>query len=119
MALQNIGLGMVTAALVAYASVPKYIGWGTGTGVGVAGTALNAAAPEARVTGTPSQVTTTVANDTYQVTGTITASAARAITEAGLFDAATAGNMFQYGSFAAVNLLTGDSIAFTAKTSFA
>jgi hypothetical protein len=41
---------------------------------------------EARVTGTSSQVTTTTTNDTYQVTGTISASAPRAITEAALCD---------------------------------
>lgn len=119
MALQNLGLAAVTAALVAATAVPKYIGWGTGSGITTAGTALGTAAPEARTTGTPAQVTTTVSNDTFQVTGTITASAGRAITEAGLFDAASVGNMFQYASFAVVNLLTGDSIAFTAKTSFA
>lgn len=57
---------------------PKIIGWGTG---GIAGGPFTAAvtdvgmfqeAPEARVTGTSSVVTTTTANDTYQVTGTIT-----------------------------------------------
>lgn len=57
---------------------PKCIGWGTG---GVAGGPFTAAttdvnmfqeAPESRVTGTSSVVTTTTANDTYQVTGTIT-----------------------------------------------
>lgn len=44
---------------------------------------------EARVTGTSSQVTTTNANDTYQVVGTITASASRAIKEFGAFDSTT------------------------------
>jgi hypothetical protein len=44
---------------------------------------------EARVSGTSSQQQTTNANDTYQVVGTITASAARAIQEMGLFDSTT------------------------------
>ena len=61
-----------------YANEPKVIGWGLG---GVAGGPFTAAtsdvgmfqeAPEARVTGTSSIVTTTTTNDTYQVTGTIT-----------------------------------------------
>lgn len=51
--------------------------------------ALFTEAPEARVTGTSSQVTTTTTNDTYQVTGTMTASATRAITEASLADSTT------------------------------
>lgn len=44
---------------------------------------------ESRVAGTSSQVTTTTTNDTYQVVGTITASAAETISEVGLFDATT------------------------------
>jgi hypothetical protein len=61
-----------------YANEPKIIGWGTG---GIAGGPFTAAttdvamfqeAPEARVTGTSSIVTTTTTNDTYQVTGTVT-----------------------------------------------
>jgi hypothetical protein len=54
--------------------------------------------------------TTTVTNDAYQVTGTITAAGARAITEVGVFDAAgtgsppTGGNMDIYGDFSVVNL---------------
>lgn len=44
---------------------------------------------QGRVAGTATQQTTTTPNDTYQVVGTYTASAARAITEAGLLDAVT------------------------------
>jgi hypothetical protein len=79
---------------------------------------------EARTTGTASQVTTTVTNDTYQVVGTITAAGTRAITEVGVFDAAgsgsppTGGNMCIYGDFSVVNLSSGDSIAFTVKVAF-
>jgi hypothetical protein len=61
-----------------YPNEPKIIGWGLG---GAAGGPFTAAtpdvamfqeAPEARVTGTSSIVTTTTTNDTYQVAGTIT-----------------------------------------------
>lgn len=71
---------------------PKVVTWGLNP------SALTAAATdvamfdesaEARVTGTSSQVTTTTTNDTYQVVGTITASAGRAITEFGAFDSTT------------------------------
>lgn len=93
---------------------PVHVGWGTGTVAPVDGdTALGTAAPEARVTGTPSIVTTTTTNDTHRVVGTIAATAARAITEVGVFDAATAGNMFIRATFPAINVVSGDSIQFT------
>jgi hypothetical protein len=74
---------------------PLNIGWGTG---GVAGGPFTAAntdialfseAAEARTAGTSSAVTTTTTNDTYQVTGTITATGARTITEVALSDSTT------------------------------
>lgn len=118
---QNLGLGMFTAALHAYASRPKYLQWGEGSGQGVTDTAVDAVGTttEARTDGTSSQQTTTTTNDTYRVTGTITAAGSRAITEVGVFDAAgsgsppTGGNMGIYGDFSVINLASGDSIAFT------
>lgn len=119
----NLGKGMFTAALHAYASRPLYLQWGVGSGQTAASTALNSTTgtTEARVTGTSSQQTTSTTNDTYQVTGTITAAGSRSITEVGVFDAAgsgsppTGGNMGIYGDFAVINLSSGDSIAFTIK----
>lgn len=101
------------------ATAPKYDAWGTGSGQTAASTNLaTAAAPTTTTaqTGTISQVTTTNTNDTVQVTNTITAGGALAITEAGTFDSATmAGNLCQYGDFSVMNLANGDSIAFTFK----
>ena len=123
--IQNKGLDNLTAAWVAYASLPKYIQWGTGTGAAAsANVVTTTSTTEARTTGTASQQTTTATNDTYQVTGTITAAGSRAITEVGLFDAAgsgsppTGGNMNVYADFSAINLSSGDSIAFTIKVVF-
>lgn len=123
--LQNTGRANVTAALVAYASVPKYIQWGTGSAAATSATEVTAGTTtEARTNGTPSQQTTTTANDTYRVTGTVTAAGTRAITEVGVFDAAgsgsppTGGNMCIYADFSVVNLATGESIAFTIDTKF-
>ena len=116
---QNTGLANISAALVAYGSVPKYGGWGTGSAAAVTATALAVEVSDtARFTGTPTDETTTTTNDTFQVVGTLTATTARAITEAGLFDAATVGNLCVYGDFAVINLATGDSIAFTVKVVF-
>lgn len=123
--IQNNGLANLTAAWVAYASVPKYIQWGEGTGAAASANAVTAGnTTEARTSGTASQVTTSVTNDTFQVTGTITAAGTRAITEVGVFDAAgsgsppTGGNMCIYGDFSAINLAASDSIAFTIKVQF-
>lgn len=112
--LTNLGKALLVSRIMGTGSEPKYIGWGTGTTDAAAGdTALEAEAAEARVNGTSSQVTTTTTNDTYRVTGTMTAIAARAITEAGLFTAATAGTLFIRGTFPVINLEAGDSIQLT------
>lgn len=114
----NKGFDNNTAAWHAYSTRPLYIQFGTGSGQTAASNAL-ATAVQTRVTGTSSQQTTTVTNDTYRVTGTVTANATRAITEVGVFDAAgagdpaTGGNMDIYGDFSVINLANGDSIAFT------
>lgn len=95
-------------------SVANFIGWGTGAGTAaVADTALFTEAAEARVAGTQSRVTTTVTNDTAQVVGTLTSASGQTITNVGLFDASTAGNMVEHSDFTGVPLLAGDSIQFT------
>lgn len=91
----------------------KYIDWGTGSGQGAGDNALAAAAGESRTSGTASAQTTNTTGDTYQVAGSITATATRAITEVGVFDASTSGNMGIYGDFSVINLNTDDSITFT------
>lgn len=122
---QNNGLANITAAWVAYTSLAKYLQWGTGSAAAAsANVVTTTTTTEARTTGTATQVTTTQTNDTYQVTGTIVAAGARAITEVGVFDAAgsssppTGGNMDIYGDFSVINLANGDSIAFTVKVAF-
>jgi uncharacterized caspase-like protein len=114
----NVGLGVTTAALLTGAM--KYIGWGTGSGQTKASTALAAAASEARTSGAQTQQTTNVNNDTYQVAGTVTcAGAGKTISEVGLFDASTSGNMYFYSdAVGGVVLNIGDSIAFTLKVAY-
>lgn len=74
---------------------PKVVGWGQAPPNSFVGTAaVTDVAPfdeasEARVTGTSSTVTTTTTNDTYQVTGTITAGGAKTIDEVFLSDSST------------------------------
>ena len=101
---------------------PLYIGIGTGaTGAGRTANATDTALTTpvgTRAAGTSSTVTTSVTNDTYQTVGTITASAAWAVDEAGTFDASTAGDMDISATFAVVNLAIGDSLQLTCKKQF-
>jgi glycine betaine/choline ABC-type transport system substrate-binding protein len=115
---QNGGLANITAALVT-ASVVKFLQWGTGSAAAASANVVTTAAAEARTSGTMSQVTTTVTNDTVQVLGTITcATTGKTISEVGVMDAITAGNLDFYFDFTGVALLVGDSIAFTTQVKF-
>lgn len=120
--LTNAGKAITTNRIKGAGTEPVFIAVGTGaTGAArtaaVADTALSTPA-ETRVTGTSTRVTTTVVNDTYQVVGTVVATAARAIDEAGLFDASTAGNMYMSATFPVINLSSGDSIITTFKVQY-
>lgn len=119
---QNAGLARVTSLL---AAASHWLQWGTGSGKAASANAVTTTSTtEARVSATASQQTTTVTNDTLRLTGTITASGARAITEVGAFDAAgsgsppTGGNMDYYADFSVINLSTGDSIALTLNVTY-
>ena len=114
----NTGLANATAAWHAYASRARFLGWGSGSGQGATATDLATAENESRTTGTTAQATTNTTDDSYRITGTITATGTRAITEVGVFDAAGSGNppsggaLAVYGDFSVINLASGDSIAF-------
>lgn len=114
----NAGAAIISNRVIQAGTAPKNIGWGVGVGAAAVGdTALGTeSAPTTsggRTVGTESRTTVTQTNDNYQVTGTVTAGSTLAITEAGLFDAVTAGNMLIRGVFSAVNVVSADSIAFT------
>lgn len=117
--LTNVGKGITTARLRGVGTEPLNLAWGTGAGVAaITDTTLFTEGPDARVAGASSQVTVATANDSYRVVGTIVASAARTVTNFGLFDALTAGNLFVKSDFAGVALAAGDGIQFTATTQF-
>ena len=114
-AVVNAGRAILTNRITGSGTEPKYVAMGTGTtAVALTDTALGGEI-EARTTGTSSRTTTSSTNDTYQVTGTVVATATRTIGEAGLFDQSTlGGNLFVRGVLAAtIGLASGDSIAFT------
>jgi hypothetical protein len=120
--LTSAGKAITTNRIKGAGTEPSYVGVGVGATTAartavVGDTALSTAV-ESRVAGTSTQQTTTVTNDTYQVVGTVTATASRAVDEAGLFDAASAGNMFLSATFPVVNLSSGDSIQATLKVQY-
>lgn len=88
-----------------------YIGWGTGAGTAAkADTTLFTEAAETRVVGTETQPTA----DKNQWVGTLTcAGAGKTITNAGLFDAITAGVLIVHGDFTGIVLAVGDKVEFT------
>ena len=117
--LVNTGKAIVTNYLNGGgATQPKYIGWGTGAGTTAATDTTLFTEVLPRVSGTTSQVTTSTTNDTFQVVGTQTAGTSETITNAGLFDASTSGNLFVKGDFSGIPLNNGDSIQFTFKVQF-
>ena len=102
-------------------TVPKYVAWGTGAGTAAVTdtTLFTESTDEARTNGTPTRVTTTVTNDTFQVVGTLTvAVSGKTITNVALFDAITSGNLYFKSDFAGLPLIVGDSITFTIKVKF-
>ena len=117
--LVNTGKAIVTNYLNGGAATqPKYVALGTGAGTtGATDTTLFTEVTP-RVSGTTSQVTTSTTNDTFQVVGTQTAGTSETITNAGLFDASTSGNLFVKGDFTGIPLNTSDSIQFTFKVQF-
>jgi hypothetical protein len=116
--LTNTGHAVVTNRIQGSGTTPNYVAWGTGAGTTSATDTTLFTETGTRTAGTASQQTTSITNDTYQVVGTMTAGSALTITNAGLFDASTSGNLFVKGDFTGLALNTGDSIQFTFKVQF-
>ena len=116
--LVNTGKAIVTHRIIGSGTEPNYVAWGTGAGTTAATDTTLFTEVTPRVLGTASQQTTSVTNDTFQVVGTQTAGTSETITNAGLFDASTSGNLFVKGDFTGIALNSGDSIQFTFKIQF-
>lgn len=112
----------VSGAGVPGATEPVHVGWG-GAAIPSGGTAvtdntLYGEHPEARTAGTSSLVTTTVTEDTYLLSATLTALAQRVINNVGAFDApkaanaVPAGNLFVKADFPDLTIFEGDAITF-------
>jgi hypothetical protein len=116
--LVNAGKAIVTNRIKGSGTEPVYVAYGTGAGTTAAADTTLFTETGTRQTGTSTQQTTSTTSDTYQVVGTQTAGGTLAITNAGLFDAVSSGNLFVKGDFSTINLSSGDSIQFTFKTQF-
>lgn len=118
--LTNAGRAILTNRIKGAGTEPNYVAWGTAAGTAAVGdTTLFTEASETRVAGTSTREQTSVANDTYRVVGTITcAGAGKTITNAGLFDAVSTGNLFVKSDFTGIALNVGDSIQFTFNVQF-
>lgn len=118
----DFGSGLVTTAGVTYLAADMAggandissfdyhaVGIGT-TAAAVGDTAIeNATGAPSRVAGTPSNPT----GNQYQSVATVSFTSSLAITEWGLFSASTAGTLWDRRTFAAINVVNGDSIQFT------
>jgi len=107
----DAGEDKVVDILDGTSAVPTWsIGWGTGAGTATkADTTLFTEAAEARVTAVMSQP----ASNTNRFVATLTSASAQTITNGGVFDAASGGNMLQKSDFTGIVLANGDKIEFT------
>ena len=121
------GLDIVTNRIKGSGTEPLNIGWGTAAGTTARTDTtlfteklvdLTTSAGTDHTVGTSTRQTTNTTNDTYQVIGTRTATGAGTVTNAGLFDAASGGNLFLKGDFTGIGLSSGDAIQFTIKAIF-
>ena len=96
-----------------------YVAVGTGTtAASTADTTLQTESSTSglsRAAGTASLVTTSITNDTAQVTKTFTVTGTVAVTEAGLLNASSSGTLLSRQVFSAINVVSGDSLQITWK----
>jgi len=100
-----------------------YIGVGTGVSAAVtADTALETEITENGLTRAASAgtvVTTTLAGDTFQLVNTFSPTSTYAVTESGVLNASTNGELLCHQTFSAINVTNGDSLAVTWKVKVA
>ena len=118
----NGGKAASVFGLLGQVDDPKFLALGTGatTAARTAAVTDTGLSNEIAIVGTNAGAPTTVnvSDDTYTVSQTYTAVSDVAIDEAGLFDAASGGNMFLSATFPVVNLLDGDTIQVTAEVTY-
>lgn len=95
----NKGLNIIASRLKGVGNEPLYFAWGTGAGTAAPGdTVLFTEASESRVAMTSQLDTVSSVGDSYKLTGAIVANADKVITNWGVFDAASGGNLLLHES---------------------
>lgn len=99
-----------------------YIALGTSaTAVAIGDTALTAEIVDSglsRAAGTVSRVTTTVTNDTFQITKTFTATGSKSIEEIGIFNAASTGTLLSHALTTTKSVANTDTLTATYQLKF-
>lgn len=117
----NAGMAAVAGLILTDVSVNDfdYIAIGTGaTAANATDTTLESEITTgggARGTGVGTRVTTSVTNDTAQLVKTYTFTASFAVTETGVLNAASSGDLLCHQVFAVINVASGDSLEITWK----
>lgn len=111
--------GLILSDVAASYTAFDYIAVGTGTTTATAtDTQLETEETQnglTRATGTGTQVTTSVANDTSQLLKSFSVTGSVAVTEAGVFNASSAGTLLCRQTFSAINVANGDTLQITWK----
>jgi len=120
----NAGLAQIALLAGDASAVPfTYLALGTGTDAAAAtDTTLKTETSDsglARAAATVSRVTTSVSNDTLQLSKAFTSAASAAVTECGIFNASSDGTLLGRQVFSAINVISGDVLTITYKVSFA
>lgn len=117
----NAGLAAIASRIGGSggAAAGTYIAVGTGTNAfNASDTALQTEVTTSglgRANATMSLVTTNVTNDTSQALYQFSVSGTVAVTEAGIFNAASSGTLFARSVFSAINVANGDTLQITYK----
>lgn len=120
----NAGFAQLALLAGDASAVPfTYIAVGTSsTAVAATDTTLNAEITDTgleRAAGTVSRVTTTVANDTYKITYTWTATGSKTVEEVGVFNAASSGTMLSHALTTSKAISSGETLTGTYTLKFA
>jgi hypothetical protein len=110
----NTGLALIAKRLGGVAADPiTHMGIGTGTPTATALQSEISSGGGSRAAVTPASATTTATDDTIRSVKTFTFTGSFAITEEGLFNAASSGTMPCSRSFSVINVSSGDSLQIT------
>lgn len=110
----NAGLAVIAKRLGGITANPiTHMAIGTGTPTVTTLQSEISTGGGARAAVTPASATTTVTNDTVRSTNTFTFSGSFAVTEEGLFNASSSGDMPASRSFSVINVSSGDSLQIT------